>query len=69
MGKKVARRRRVGKEIRLLDEEVAFVGVDVHKKTYSVCVYTEQRGAVASWTQPASPVALVRRLADEGPGA
>ena len=62
MGKKVARRRRVGKEIRLLDEEVAFVGVDVHKKTYSVCVYTEQRGAVASWTQPASPVALVRRL-------
>ena len=63
MAKKVAQRRRRGKEIRLLEEEVAFVGVDVHKGTYSVCVHTEGRGAVASWVQPASPEALVRRLA------
>jgi len=45
-----------------VEEERAFVGVDVHKATYSVCVYTERRGAVASWVQPASPETLVRRL-------
>jgi transposase len=45
-----------------LAEEVAFVGVDVHKKSYSVCVWTEARGRVARWTQPADPGALLGRL-------
>jgi transposase len=52
----------VGKELRLLAEEVAFVGVDVHKKTYQVSVWTEVREWVAQWTQPADPEALCRRL-------
>jgi len=47
MGKNVAGSHRVGKEIRLLAGEAAFVGVDVHKKTYSVCVWTERREWVA----------------------
>jgi transposase len=62
MGTSVAGRRRVGKEIRLLAEEVAFVGVDVHKKTYQVSVWTEGREWVAQWTQPADSEALCRRL-------
>jgi len=62
MGNRVAGSRRVGKELRLLAEEVAFVGVDVHKKTYQVSVWTEERGWVAQWTQPADCEALCRRL-------
>jgi transposase len=62
MAKKVNHSSRRSKTIRLLDGERAFVGVDVHKKTYAVCLWTEGRGAVASWVQPASPEALVRRL-------
>ena len=62
MGNSVAGRRRAGKEIRLLAEEVAFVGVDVHKKTYQVSVWTEGREWVAQWTQPADAAALCRRL-------
>ncbi len=66
----VAGLRRVGKEIRPLAEEVAFVGVDVHKRTYTVSVWTERRGRVARWTQPAdlehwstAAVEELRRLA------
>lgn len=62
MRKSVAGSGRVGKEIALLPEERAFVGIDVHKKTYSVCVWTEARGRVARWTQPADPGALLRRV-------
>lgn len=62
MAEKVARSRRMSKELRLVDNEVAFVGVDVHKKTYAVCVWTEEREAVASWVQPARPALLAERL-------
>ena len=62
IGKTVAGSRRVGKEIRLLAEEAAFLGVDVHKTTYSVCVWTEGREWVTQWTQPADVEALCRRL-------
>jgi transposase len=62
MGSKVTRSADTGKGIRLLDGERAFVGVDVHKKSYSVCLWTEERGAVASWVQPARPAALAARL-------
>jgi transposase len=41
---------------------VAFVGVDVHKKSYQVSVWTEGREWVAQWTQPADAEALCRRL-------
>ena len=62
MGTRVAGRRRVGKELRLLPEEVAFVGVDVHKKSYQVSVWTAGREWVAEWTQPADAAALCHRL-------
>ncbi len=62
MGNRVAGSRRVGKELRLLAGEVAFVGVDVHKRSYSVSVWTHERGHVCRWTQPADAGALCRRL-------
>jgi transposase len=63
MAKKVRLSGRGRKAIRLLDGERAFVGVDVHKATYSVSVWTDRRDQVAHWVQPADPMALVRRLA------
>jgi transposase len=62
MGNSVAGSRRVSKELRLLPGERAFVGVDVHKRSYHVSVWTEAREWVAQWTQPADPDALCRRL-------
>jgi transposase len=41
---------------------VAHVGVDVHKASYHVAIVTDQRGLVATWTQPADPDLLVERL-------
>ena len=48
--------------LRLDRGERVHVGVDVHKKTYSVAVYSGERGLIATWTQPASPEALAARL-------
>ena len=48
--------------LRLDSGEVAHVGVDVPKASYRVAVVTDQRGLVATWTQPASPELLVGRL-------
>ncbi|MFW6162046.1 MAG: IS110 family transposase [Planctomycetota bacterium] len=62
MGKKVRHSGRGGKTIRLLKEERAFVGIDVHKDSYSVSVAADRRKVVARWVQPADPLAVVRRL-------
>lgn len=62
MARKVRHSGRERKGLALLCEERAFVGVDVHKGTYSVCVWTDRREQVAQWVQPADPVALARRL-------
>ena len=51
------------KEISFLRGERINVGIDVHKKTYSVALWSEQRqAAVSRWTQPADPDALLRGL-------
>jgi len=42
--------------------EILHVGVDVHRKSYSVAVWSDQRGHVAHWTQPASPAGLIEKL-------
>jgi len=39
------------------------VGVDVHRRTYSVTLWSEQRQSIISlWTQPSDPSVLVRSL-------
>ena len=62
MARKVRNSGRERKGLKLLEGERAFVGDDVHRGTYSVCVWTDQREQVAQWVQPAAPKALLRRL-------
>lgn len=42
--------------------ETLHVGVDVHRRSYAVAVWSDKRGHVAQWTQSAEPNALVKRL-------
>lgn len=63
MAKSVTGSRQRSKALGLLDEEVAFVGVDVHKRTYTATVWTLVRGVVDTWTQPADAAVLLARLA------
>ena len=63
MNKAIALHENRGKRIRFLGEERIEVGIDVHKRTYSVTLWSEQReGVVSRWTQPADPTALVKAL-------
>src|SRR5690554_3318264 len=57
----------VGRKIKAIqakDGEKFYVGVDVHKRSYSVAIWSDQRGHVAQWTQPSDPAVLIGRLAD-----
>ena len=49
--------------VRLDPREVVHVGVDVHKASYHVALYSTTRGVLTTWVQPASPQALVDNLA------
>jgi transposase len=42
--------------------ESVHVGVDIHKASYSVAIYSDRRGLLATWVQPARPELLVERL-------
>src|SRR5262249_24114976 len=46
----------------LEEGEVIHVGVDVHKASYSVALYSVERGLLTTWTQPARPELLIERL-------
>ena len=43
--------------------EILHVGIDVHRRSYAVAVWSDRRGHVAQWTQPAEPGVLLARLA------
>lgn len=72
MKKRIASKEKAGKKIdsKIGSKEIVFmrgeridVGVDVHKRTYSVTLWSEQRESVVlRWTQPADPEALIRSL-------
>ena len=63
MRNKVANSESAGKTIHFLGEERVDVGVDVHKSSYSVTMWSEARqGYISHWTQPADSVALIGRL-------
>ena len=47
---------------RLDEGERVHVGIDVHKATYSIAVYSGDRGLLATWAQPADPEVLLGRL-------
>ncbi len=42
--------------------EIIFVGVDVHKLTFHVALWSRERGLIATWVQPAGCEALLARL-------
>src|SRR5512135_593184 len=48
--------------LRLEPGEAVHVGVDVHKATYHVAVYSGSRGLIATWVQPAQAGPLIERL-------
>jgi transposase/quinol monooxygenase YgiN len=48
--------------IRLEEGEAVHVGVDVHKASYSVALFSDRRGVITTWVQPARPEVLLERL-------
>src|SRR5262245_43822297 len=48
--------------IRLEEGEAVHVGVDVHKASYSVALFSDRRGLITTWVQPARPELLLERL-------
>jgi transposase len=42
--------------------EAVHVGVDVHKASYSVALFSDRRGLITTWVQPARPEVLLERL-------
>ena len=48
--------------LRLEQGEAVHVGVDVHKSSYSVALYSDSRGVLTTWVQPARPEVLLERL-------
>lgn len=58
-------KRSVGEKSKALSANSAeklFVGLDVHRRSYSVAIWSDQRGLIAQWTQPAAPDVLLARL-------
>ena len=47
--------RKPNEPIRLEPGEAVHVGVDVHKASYSVALFSDGRGLIATWVQPARP--------------
>jgi transposase len=58
----VAQKRRGVKVVRLESGERIYVGVDVHKRTYHVAIWSDRRGLLAYWVQPAKAELLVEKL-------
>ena len=54
--------RKPNEPIRLEQGEAVHVGVDVHKASYSVALYSDGRGLITTWVQPARPEVLIERL-------
>jgi transposase len=64
MSKRIALQENSVKGIGFMRGERVEVGIDAHKRTYSVTLWSEERQSVVSrWTQPADPSVLMRSLA------
>ena len=57
---------RIARFIAAVENRPVFVGLDVHKKTYSVAIFEPQDGLVETWTCPAGEDALAAQLAGLG---
>jgi len=47
-----------------VEDQPVVVGLDVHKKTYSVALFSKEDGLVESYTCPAGAAALAHQLAE-----
>src|SRR6478752_7012697 len=54
--------RKPNEPLRLEQGEAVHVGVDVHKASYSVALFSDGRGLITTWVQPARPEVLIERL-------
>src|SRR5262249_5681346 len=54
--------RKPAEPLRLEPGEAVHVGVDVHKASYSVALFSDGRGLIATWVQPARPEVLLEWL-------
>jgi hypothetical protein len=55
---------REGQGTKLLEGGGVFVGIDVHKSTFSVAVWTDGRSLIATWSQPSDCALLIRKPAE-----
>ena len=53
---------RLGRFVASVGNEPVFVGVDVHKHTYSVALFCAADGQIETWTCPADEAGLVEQL-------
>ena len=54
--------RKPNEPLRLEGGEAVHAGVDVHKASYSVALFSDRRGLIATWVQPARAEVLLERL-------
>src|SRR3954462_12652776 len=54
--------RKPNEPTRLEEGEAVHVGVDTHKASYSVALFSDGRGLITTWVQPARPEVLLERL-------
>lgn len=57
---------RLGRFVKAVEDQPVIVGLDVHKKTYSVALFSSEDGQVESYTCPAGEAALAAQLSDLG---
>lgn len=52
--------------VEAVENQPVVVGLDLHKRTYPVALFSSQDGLVESYTCPAAEAALVARLLAQG---
>ena len=57
---------RISRFVTSVEDQPVVVGLDVHKKTYSVALFSKEDGLVESYTCPAGEAALAHQLAELG---
>jgi transposase len=53
---------RISQFVAAVEDQPVVVGLDVHKKTYSVALFAKENGLVESYTCPSSEAALAHQL-------
>lgn len=57
---------RISRFVAAVEDQPVVVGLDVHKKTYSVALFSKEDGLVESYTCPAGEAALAHQLSELG---